>query len=48
MCGYIRCRISRNDRRPGRAQRGKSSVRTIRGAVAVGGHDPEMIGGVRR
>ena len=48
MRGYIRSRIGPNDRRPGRGKSSKSPVAAIAGAVAIGGHDPEMVSGVRR
>ena len=48
MRGYIRSRIGRNKRRPGRGKGGKSPVAAIAGAVAIGGYDPEMVSGVCR
>ena len=48
MRGYIRCRIGHNDRRPGWGKSSKSPVAAIAGTVAIGGHDPEMVSGVRR
>jgi hypothetical protein len=44
MTRHVRCRIGRNGRR---SHGGKSPVAAVPGATAVGGHDPEMICGVR-
>ena len=47
MRGYIRSRIGRNNRRPGRGKGGKSPVSTHPRTVRVAGYDSEMVNSVR-